>query len=154
MVSAESTVITFFIPDTVRLAQWPVITIVLLIPLTVTALSLHAIVLFSSIPETSSGAPGAAVAEVGGLALLVPGVLVDDLGLRVVVRGAVLSGAVVGVVSSEEMIDRTPEIWCAANAAMIPAMASTVITMMVPTIHHTRLIDDGLCTGPAYGAPP
>ena len=52
MVSAASTVTEFCMPDTVRLAQWPVITIVLEIPLTVTTLSLQAIVLFSLMPET------------------------------------------------------------------------------------------------------
>jgi len=44
MVSTASTVMEFCTPDTVRLAQWPVITTVLETPLTLTMLSLHAIV--------------------------------------------------------------------------------------------------------------
>jgi len=46
MVSAVSTVTTFWEPMTVRLAQWPVSTTVFVIPLTVTTLSLQAIVRF------------------------------------------------------------------------------------------------------------
>lgn len=44
MVSTASTVMEFCTPDTVRLTQWPVITTVLETPLTLTMLSLHAIV--------------------------------------------------------------------------------------------------------------
>ncbi len=44
MVSTASTVIAFCTPDTVRLAQWPVITTVFETPLTSTVLSLQAIV--------------------------------------------------------------------------------------------------------------
>src|ERR1700759_5301090 len=118
MLSAESTVTAFFMPDTVRVAQWPVITIVLLIPLTVTTLSLHAMVLFSPMPETSSGAPCGGSGNVEGPVLPVEGVLADGLGLRVVVRGVLDPGE---VVTPELMIDRTPESWCAAKAAMPPA---------------------------------
>ena len=46
MVSAASTVIVLFMPDTVTSAQWPVMTIVLEIPLTLTVVSLQATVLF------------------------------------------------------------------------------------------------------------
>ena len=46
MVSAVSTVTMFWEPTTVRLAQWPVSTTVFVIPLTVTTLSLQAIVRF------------------------------------------------------------------------------------------------------------
>ena len=44
MVSTASTVIWFWIPDTLRLAQWPVITTLLVIPLTLTLPPLQAIV--------------------------------------------------------------------------------------------------------------
>lgn len=44
--SAVSTVTTFWEPTTVRLAQWPVRTILFVIPLMVTTLSLQAIVRF------------------------------------------------------------------------------------------------------------
>jgi len=61
MLSAASTVTEFLAPDTVRLAQWPVITTVLENPLTLTKLSLHAIVSFSPIPATLSWPPGGGV---------------------------------------------------------------------------------------------
>ncbi len=51
MVSTESTVTEFFTPDTVRLAQWPVMTTVLETPLTLTMLSLQTIVLLWLTPE-------------------------------------------------------------------------------------------------------
>lgn len=44
-------------PDTVRLVQWPVITTVLDMPLTLTMLSLQAIVRFTLTPETLRLAP-------------------------------------------------------------------------------------------------
>ena len=69
MVSTASTLTEFFMPDTVRLAQWPVIMIVLEIPLTVTTLSLQAIVLFSLMPETLSSSPCGGRGEVDGPAL-------------------------------------------------------------------------------------
>lgn len=58
MVSAASTVTMFFKPDTVRLAQWPLITTLFEMPLTVTTLSLHSIDLFSPTPVTMSVPPG------------------------------------------------------------------------------------------------
>lgn len=76
MVSTASTVIEFWTPDTVRLAQWPVITTLLEMPLTATTLSLQAIVRFSLMPETLRLAPAGAVgadvgnAEDGGAAAL------------------------------------------------------------------------------------
>lgn len=57
MVSTESTVTEFLMPDTVRLVQWPVITTVLDMPLTLTMLSLQAIVRFTLTPETLRLAP-------------------------------------------------------------------------------------------------
>src|ERR1700733_998863 len=145
MLSEASTVTEFFMPDTVRLAQWPVITIVLEIPLTVTTLSLQVIVLFSLMPDTSSGAPCGGSGNVDGPALAVA--LPDGLGLRVVVWGEVVTGVVLRL--GEVMIDRTPESWCAAKAAMPPARASTPMTMKVPRIHHMRLPEGGLGAGPA-----
>lgn len=71
MLSTASTVISFCTPETVRLAQWPLITTVLDTPLTLTTLSLHAIVRFSPIPETLTRSPGAGVGDVDGLGVLV-----------------------------------------------------------------------------------
>jgi hypothetical protein len=67
MVSTASTVIEFWTPDTVRVAQWPVIRTVLETPLTLTMLSSQVIARFSLIPETLSLAPGARVGDVDGL---------------------------------------------------------------------------------------
>ena len=71
MVSTASTAIEFWTPDTVRLAQWPVITTLLEIPLTVTTLALQAIVRVSLIPETlilaPAGGRGVAGADVDAL---------------------------------------------------------------------------------------
>jgi hypothetical protein len=93
----------------------------------------------------SSGAPAAGAGDVEGLALRVDGALLDGLGLRVVVRGDVVTVAVFGV--DELMIERTPESWFAAKAAMPPARASTPTTMTDPKIHHMRL------PPPDFGAP-
>ncbi len=69
MVSTASTVTEFLTPDTVRLAQWPVITTVLKTPLTLTMLSLQAIVRFSLIPKTLRLPPGGGMGDVDGPAL-------------------------------------------------------------------------------------
>ena len=148
MVSTVSTVIEFWTPDTVRLAQWPVITTVLETPLTLTTLSLHAIVRFPLIPEMLSWPPGGGVGDVDGADARV--LLVDGAGLAGVFPGEVNGPEMVG---GDVMIDRTPESWCAAKAAMPPARAITPMTMMVPRIHHMRLPDGGFGGGPENGLP-
>ncbi len=60
MVSAASTVIWFWMPDTVTLAQWPVITTLLVIPLTLTLPPLQAMVRLSLMPETVMLSPAGA----------------------------------------------------------------------------------------------
>ena len=60
---------------------------------------------------------------------------------------------VVEMVGGEAMIDFTPEIWCAAKAAMPPARASTPMTTTVPRIHQTRL-PEGRCWGDPGSGPP
>ncbi len=139
MVSAASTVMEFCTPDTVRLAQWPVTTTVLETPLTLTMLLLQAMVRLALMPETLSGPPGGGVGAPadGGRA---PGVFEGGLMGREAVGG-------------DEIIDRTPESWCAAKAAMPPARAIAPTTMTVPTIHHTRLPPAGLGGGPRNGPP-
>ncbi|SPM39036.1 hypothetical protein MNAB215_1218 [Mycobacterium numidiamassiliense] len=136
MESAASTVTEFFIPDTVTLAQCPTITIVLEIPLTVTTLSLQAMVLFSLMPETLSWPPSGGSGGVDGPALAVADPPADGVELRGEVLGRFVTGA---VDVAEEMIDRTPESWCAAKAAITPARTSTPTTTAVPRIHHRRL---------------
>ena len=147
MVSTASTVIEFWTPDTVSLAQWSVITTVLETPLTLTMLSLHAIVRFSLIPEMLSWPPGGGVGDVDGADARV--LLVDGAGLVGVLPGEVNGTEMVG---GDVMIDRTPESWCAAKAAM-PARAIIPMTMMVPRIHHMRLPDGGFGGGPENGPP-
>ncbi len=67
--SAVSTVIWFWMPDTITLVQWPVITTLLVIPLTLTLPPLQAMVRTSLMPETVMFSPaGAVVTEVGGAA--------------------------------------------------------------------------------------
>ncbi len=65
--SAASTVIWFWIPDTVTLAQWPVITMLLVIPLMSTVPPLQVMARTSLMPETEMLSP-AVVAEVDGIA--------------------------------------------------------------------------------------
>lgn len=150
MLSTESTVISFCTPDTVRLAQWPVITTVLDTPLTLTVFWLQAMVRVSPIPETLIRSPGAGVGDVDadgdgdGVVVLVR--VVEGAGLVVKVDGGPNVPEIVG---GELMIDRTPESWWAAKAAMPPASASTPMAMTVPRIHHMRLPD-----GPCGGGPP
>lgn len=148
MVSTASTVIEFCTPDTVRLAQWPLITTVLEIPLTLTTLSLQAIVRFSLIPAMLSWPPAGGVGEVDGA---------DDRVLLVEGGGSVglFAGEVNGteIVGGDGMIDRTPESWCAVKAAMPPARATTPMTMMVPRIHHMRFPEGGFGGGPETGPP-
>ena len=117
MVSAASTVMEFFTPDTVRLAQWPMITIVLETPLTVTMLSLQAMVLFSLMPETLSCPPSGGRGGVDGPAVGVGVPPRDGVGLcgESSAHGDLGGGRV-----ADEMIERTPESWCAAKAAMPP----------------------------------
>jgi hypothetical protein len=106
-------VIAFCTPDTVRLAQWPLITTVLETPLTLTTLSLHAIVRFSLMPETLTLPPGGGVADVDGVGFLDRVVVVGEglLGVLVALDGGPNVPETVG---GELMTDRAPEIWWAA----------------------------------------
>ncbi|BBZ46182.1 hypothetical protein MPRM_34630 [Mycobacterium parmense] len=79
-------------PETVRLAQWPVMTTELETPLTLTMLALQAMVRCSLMPETLTRAPGAGAADVDGP--------------RGTVAGDV---ARPGTVGGDAMVDRTPE---------------------------------------------
>lgn len=131
MESTASTVIEFWTPDTFRLAQWPVITTLLEMPLTVTALLLQAIVRFSLIPEMVRVAPAGAVgAELGDA---------DDAGAGVcaaLAEGAALFEETVGLGS------RVVNPPCVAR--WMPKTASPSGTAIVPMmkkaakIHHIR----------------
>src|ERR1700730_7569088 len=151
MLSTASTVMAFWTPDTVRLVQWPGITTVLETPLTLTMLSLQAIVRFSLMPETLRLPPGGAVGDVDGVDVRLR--VVDGPGLPEVL--GVVEGApnVPVTVGAELMMDRTPESWCAAKAAMPPARARNPTTITVPKIHHVRLPEGYLGGGPDSGPP-
>src|SRR5882672_5391820 len=108
MLSTASTVTEFCMPDTVSFVQWPVITIVLDTPLTVTLLLLQATVLFSLMPAMLRVLPGAGrdvVGDVDGPAV----------GVRVrVVDGAGVRGVLLGVLTNTEVLgsgDRTSVAW-------------------------------------------
>ena len=117
-------------------------------PLTRTMLSLQAIVRFSPMPEMLRLPPRGGVGDVRGAEVLVR--VVDGTGLLGVLAGGLNVGETVG---GELMIDRTPESWCAAKAAMPAARARKPMTMTVPRIHHVRLPDGGFGGGPENGPP-
>jgi hypothetical protein len=125
-----------------------VMTTVLETPLTLTMLSLQAIVRFSPMPEMLRLPPRGGVGDVRGADVLVR--VVDGTGLLGVLAGELNVGETVG---GELMIDRTPESWCAAKAAMPAARARKPMTMTVPRIHHVRLPDGGFGGGPVNGPP-
>ena len=132
MLSAASTVTEFCTPDTERLAQWPVITTVLETPLTLTALSLQAIVRFSLMPEmvrsVPAGGVGTAADDVDGAA---PGVWVtppDGLGLL---------GKMLGV--GHRVAKPLRETWCAVKSKIPAGRAIMPMTKTAATIHHVRL---------------
>jgi len=85
IVSAVSTVIWFWMPDTVTLTQRPVIVTLLVIPLMLTLPPLQAMVRTSLMPDTVMFPPtGAVVAELGGdggATAVEPGTVPDGDGL-------------------------------------------------------------------------
>src|ERR1700742_3900718 len=105
MVSDASTVIWFWIPDTVTLTQWPVITTLLVIPLTLTLPPLHAMVRASLMPETVMFSPAGAVdTDVGGV------------GARLAVgaaEGVGPAGEKLGM--GEKVVMPLRETWCAVK---------------------------------------
>ncbi len=143
MVSTPSTVIEFLTPDTFRLAQWPVITTWLEIPLTVIALWLQAMVRLSLIPEmvrlSPAGAVGAAVA------------VVDDAGPDVcaaLAEGPVVLLEMLGI---DGMLTKPP--WVARWMPKTARPSGTAIVPMMKKaakIHPSRLRELG--RGDAHGA--
>ena len=130
MVSAASTVIWFWIPDTLTLAQWPVITTLLVIPLTLTLPPLQAIVRASLMPETVMFSPagavdtdvvgiGGAVAFVGGMAV---GLAVEMLGM------------------GEKVVMPLRETWCAVKRKIAAGRAIMPMTKTPMMIHNVRLL--------------
>src|SRR6185312_15033423 len=135
MLSAESTVTTFSMPDTDRLTQWPVITTWLETPLTMTERSLQAMVRFSLIPETLTVPPGGAVDTVGA-----------SVGTALGVRVRVL--APLEVVGRPEMVaGPLPDIRYTATP---PARTSAPTANTAMTIHNPRRRAGG-CGGGGNG---
>src|SRR4051812_8908147 len=87
MVSTESTVTELFMPDTVRLVQWPPIVIVLETPLIVTTLFRQTIVLVWLTPEMLMLLDGGAVDVAEGAVVGIGVRLVDGVGLLLLELG-------------------------------------------------------------------
>lgn len=133
MVSAASTVIWFWIPDTLRLAQWPVITTLLVIPLTLTLPPLQAMVRASLMPETVIFSPAGAVdtdvdgidggiAFVGGMVAEAVGPAVGNLGI------------------GEKVVMPLRETWCAVKRKIAAGRAIMPMTKTPRMIHNVRLL--------------
>ena len=144
IVSAASTVIWFWIPDTFTLAQWPVITTLLVIPLTLTLPPLQAMVRAPLIPETVMFSPAGAVdtdvvgtdggaAFGGGMAV---GLAVEMLGM------------------GEKVVMPLRETWCAVKRKIAAGRAIMPMTKTPAMIHTVRLLreywaGDGLGNKPS-----
>ena len=144
IVSAASTVIWFWIPDTLRLAQWPVIATLLVIPLTLTLPPLQAMVRASLMPETVMFSPAGAVdtdvvgtdggaAFVGGMAV---GLAVEMLGM------------------GEKVVMPLRETWCAVKRKIAAGRAIMPMTKTPAMIHTVRLLREYWADGPGNKSPP
>ena len=91
IVSAASTVIWFWIPDTLTLVQWPVTTTLLVIPLTLTLPPLQAMVRTSLMPDTVMFSPAGAVdtdvVGIDGAVAFVGGMVAEAVGPAVGMLG-------------------------------------------------------------------
>jgi hypothetical protein len=130
IVSAASTVIWFWIPDTFTLAQWPVITTLLVIPLTLTLPPLQAMVRTSLIPETVMFSPAGAVdTDVDGGVAVVGGMVAEAVGLAVEMLGM-----------GKRVAMPLRETWCAVKRKIAAGRAIMPMTKTPATIHHVRLL--------------
>jgi hypothetical protein len=133
IVSDASTVIWFWIPDTITLAQWPVITTLLVIPLTLTLPPLQAMVRASLMPETVMFSPAGAVDTdvdgIDGAVAFVGGMAVEAVGL---------AGEMVGAGNSVVMPLR--ETWCAVKRKIAAGRAIMPMTKTPAMIHTVRLL--------------
>ena len=124
--SAASTVIWFWIPDTLRLAQWPVITTLLVIPLTLTLPPLQAMVRASLMPETVMFSPAGAVdTDVDGI----DGMVAVAVGLAVGMLGM-----------GEKVVMPLRETWCAVKRKIAAGRAIMPMTKTPAMIHTVRLL--------------
>jgi hypothetical protein len=137
IVSAASTVIWFWIPDTLRLAQWPVTTTLLVIPLTLTLPPLQAMVRASLMPETVMFSPAGAVdTDVDGI----------DGGLAFV-GGMAVGLAVEMLGMGKRVVMPLRETWCAVKRKIAAGRAIMPTTKTPATIHIVRLLRDWLGDG-------
>lgn len=124
--SAASTVIWFWIPDTLRLAQWPVITTLLVIPLTLTLPPLQAMVRASLMPETVMFSPAGAVDTdvdgADGMVAVAEGLAVEMLGM------------------GKRVVMPLRETWCAVKRKIAAGRAIMPMTKTPAMIHTVRLL--------------
>jgi hypothetical protein len=152
IVSTESTVTELFMPDTVRLVQWPPIVIALETPLIVTTLFWQTIVLVSLTPEMLMLLEGGAVAVPEGPVVGVGVRLADGVGLLGVLLVEPGVREVVEVLGVGEKVAVLPwEARCAASATIPPTTASINMTAIATTIQITRGPEGGRFV--AYGSP-
>ena len=143
--SAASTVIWFWIPDTLRLAQWPVITTLLVIPLTLTLPPLQAMVRASLMPETVMFSPAGTVdtdvVGIDGAVAFVGGMVAEAVGPAVGMLGM-----------GEKVVIPLRETWCAVKKKIARGRTNMPITKTPTMIHNVRLPEaiprDGLGNKP------
>src|ERR1700735_4855592 len=129
MVSAASTVIWFWIPDTLTLTQWPVITTLLVIPLTLTLPPLQAMVRTSLMPETVMFSPAGAVdVDVDGIGV-VGGMVAEAVGLAVEMLGI-----------GRRVVMPLRETWCAVKRKIPAGRAIMPMTKTPRMIHNVRVL--------------
>jgi hypothetical protein len=147
IVSTASTVIWFWIPDTLRLAQWPVITTLLVIPLTLTLPPLQAMVRASLMPETVIFSPAGAVdTDVDGIdggVAFVGGMVAEAVGPAVGMLGM-----------GEKVVMPLRETWCAVKRKIAAGKAIMPMTKTPRMIHNVRLLREYWADGLGNNPPP
>src|ERR1700722_6661156 len=145
MVSAASTVIWFWIPDTLTLAQWPVTTTLLVIPLTLTLPPLQAMVRTSLMPETVMFSPtGAVDTDADGIGVtFVGGMVAEAVGLAVEMLGM-----------GRRVLMPLRETWCAVKRKIPAGRAIMPMTKTPRMIHNVRLLREYWADGPGNKSPP
>ena len=147
IVSAASTVIWFWIPDTFTLAQWPVITTLLVIPLTLTLPPLQAMVRASLMPETVIFSPAGAVDTdvdgIDGAVAFVGGMVAEAVGLAVEMLGM-----------GKRVAMPLRETWCAVKRKIPAGRAIMPMTKTPRMIHNVRLLREYWADGLGNKPPP
>jgi hypothetical protein len=137
-------VIWFWIPDTVTLAQWPVITTLLVIPLTLTLPPLQAMVRTALMPETVMFSPAGAVdTDADGIGVaVVDGMVAEAVGLAVEMLGM-----------GKRVVMPLRETWCAVKRKIPAGRAIMPMTKTPRTIHNVRLGREYWAEGPGNEPP-